>query len=63
MAKVAKQLKVTLIRSLSGRIKKHQATAESLGLRKIRRSVVVNNIPSVQGKLTQIAYMLNIEEV
>ncbi len=63
MVKEAKQLKITLIRSLSGRIKKHQATAESLGLRKIRQSVVVNNIPSVQGKLNQVAYMLNVEEV
>lgn len=61
--KKAKQLKVTLVRSISGRLKKHKATMVSLGLRKIRQSIVVDDIPSVRGKLNQVGYMLNVEEV
>jgi len=58
-----KQLKVTLVKSLNGRLKKHKATIESLGLRRIRHSIIVNDLPSVRGKLNQVAYLLNVEDV
>lgn len=59
----AKQLKVTLVRSLNRRIAKHKACAECLGLRKINQSVVVDNVPSITGMINKIAYLLKVEEV
>lgn len=58
-----KQLKLTLIKSISGRIKKHQDTIQCLGLRKVYQSVIVNDIPSVRGMINQVSYMLRVEEV
>lgn len=59
----AKNLKLTLVRSPIGRIKKHKDTLQSLGLRKMHHSVEVADIPSVRGKINQIYYMLKVEEV
>ncbi len=59
----AKNLKVTLIRSLNKRIAKHKACAECLGLRKINQTVIVENVPSIRGMVDRISYLLRIEEV
>lgn len=63
MASKENQIKVTLIKSISGRIQKHKDTIQCLGLRKIHQSVVVNDIPSVRGMINQVAYLLKIEEI
>jgi large subunit ribosomal protein L30 len=57
-----KQLKITLLKSLSGRVKKHIATAESLGLRHIGQTVVQPDSPVTQGKIAQISYLIRVEE-
>ena len=44
MAK-AKELKVTLVKSKYGRLKKHQACVAGLGLRRINHSVIVEDTP------------------
>lgn len=61
MAKT-KELKLTLVRSLIGRLKKHKATIECLGLKRIHQSVVVKDIPSVRGMINQVQYLLKVEE-
>lgn len=58
-----KQLKVTLKRSLNGRLKKHQACARGLGIRRLHNPVIVNTTPENMGMINKIAYMLNVEEV
>lgn len=63
MASKEKQLKVTLVKSISGRLKKHKATVQCLGLRKMHQSVIVNDIPCMRGMINQVSYMLNVEEV
>jgi len=63
MASKEKQLKVTLVKSISGRLKKHKDTLQCLGLRKMHRSVIVNDIPCMRGMINQVSYMLNVEEV
>ena len=47
MAKV----NVTIVKSLIGRKKDHIATANALGLRKIRKTVEVEGTPQVQGMI------------
>lgn len=59
----APKLRLTLVKSLIGRLKKHQATVRCLGLRRIRSSVIIEPTPSLMGKVNQVAYLLKIEEV
>lgn len=53
-----KTLKVTLVRSLHGRIRKHQACARGLGLRRLHQTVEVPDTPAVRGMINKIKYML-----
>lgn len=56
-------LKIKLVKSLIGRKDSHIATAKSLGLTKI--GDITTQIDNVQtkGKLTQISYLIEVEEV
>lgn len=59
MAKLA----ITLKRSNIGRIQKHRATVEALGLRKIGQTVVKEDTPSVRGMIHAIDFMVDVKEV
>jgi large subunit ribosomal protein L30 len=56
-------LKVTLIKSLNGRLKKHIATAHSIGLRKIGDCTEQPDNEATKGKLTQIDYLVKAEKI
>ena len=58
-----KQIKVTLVKSLIGRLKSHQACARGLGIRKMHNPVVVIDTPETRGMINKISYMLNVEEL
>jgi len=58
----ASQVKVTLIRSLAGQLKSHQATVRGLGLRRLHESAVVKTTPEVRGMLSAARHMLKVEE-
>jgi large subunit ribosomal protein L30 len=62
MAK-AKELKVTLVKSKFGRLKKHKACVAGLGLRKIHQTVQVADTPENRGMINRISYLLSVEEV
>ena len=55
-------LKITLVKSLNGRLDKHIATAQSLGLHKIGNVTVQPNNPQTQGKIALMGYLLKVEE-
>ena len=57
-----KKLRVTLLRSLNGRLKNHQACARGLGLRRIRHTVEVLDTPANRGMINKLSYLLQIEE-
>jgi large subunit ribosomal protein L30 len=57
-----KSVKVTLKKSLNGRLKSHKACVAGLGLRKIRQSRVLEDTPAVRGMINKVAYMVNVEE-
>lgn len=59
----AKQVKLTIVRSMNGRLKSHQACARGLGLRKMHNPVVVTDTPENRGMINKISYMLRIEEL
>lgn len=55
-------IKITLVKSLIGRLPKHIQIAKQLGLTKIRSSVVHQDIPAIRGLVNAIYYMLEVEE-
>lgn len=59
----AKNIKVTLVRSLIARLDSHIKSVHALGLRKIRQSVVVKDTPNHRGMINKARYLLNVEEV
>lgn len=61
--KKSKLLKVTQIKSSSGRLRNHQACLRGLGIRRINHSVTVADTPENRGMISKAAYMLRIEEV
>ena len=56
------QLKITLTKSLVGRIEKHIATAKSLGLKKVNNVTVQPDNAQTRGKIKQISYLVKVEE-
>lgn len=57
-----KKIKITLVKSLIGRKPKHIDIANQLGLKKIRATVLHDDIPAIRGLVNAINYLLLIEE-
>ena len=56
-----KTVKVTLVKSLIGRLSNHKACAWGLGLRKIRQTVEVQDTPENRGMINRIHYLVKCE--
>ena len=57
------KLKVTLVRSIHGRLKNHQACVRGLGLRRMHQTVLVLDTPENRGMIRKVGYMLRVEEM
>ena len=55
-------VKVTLIKSVSGRIPNHKLCVKGLGLRRIGHTVELEDTPCVRGMINQVFYMVKVEE-
>jgi large subunit ribosomal protein L30 len=55
-------MKVTLVRSVHGRLESHKACVRGLGLRRIRHSVLVEDTPATRGMVNKVSYMVLVEE-
>ena len=55
-------LNIKLVKSLNGRLEKHIATANSLGLRKIGDVTVQPDNDQTRGKIARIGYLLEVTE-
>ena len=58
-----KKIQVTLVRSLHGRLKRHQACVRGLGLRRMHQTVEVIDTPEYRGMINKVSYMLEYKEV
>lgn len=56
-----KTIRVTLVRSSAGRLKKHQACVRGLGLRRIGHSVEIEDTPAVRGMINRVSYLVRVE--
>jgi len=59
---VSTELRITLIKSGIGRPKKHRLTLQSLGLRKLHKTVVLKDTPQVRGMVKKVSHLLNVVE-
>ena len=59
---MAKTIEIKLVKSLNGRLARHKATAEALGLRKIGDTTVQPDNEATRGKLAHIGYLLQVTE-
>lgn len=57
-----KRIKLTLTKSLIGRLKKHKACARGLGIRRLHNPVWVIDTPENRGMINKISYLLRVEE-
>ncbi len=57
-----KKVKITQIRSATGKHPKHQATLRALGLRKTGAERTHTLKPAVKGMIQQVSYLLKIED-
>jgi large subunit ribosomal protein L30 len=60
--KSEKKLKVTLLRSPIGFNEKQGRVVESLGLRRIRQSVELNDTPETRGMIHKVRHLVEVTE-
>ena len=58
----SRQLRVTQVRSSIGGTRRQRETLRTLGLRKIRQSVVREDNPSVRGMIATVHHLVTVEE-
>jgi large subunit ribosomal protein L30 len=56
------KIKVTLVRSVNGRLKSHKACVAGLGLRRMHQTVEVEDTPCTRGMINKVSYMVKVEE-
>ncbi len=59
---MAKTINIKLVKSLNGRLAKHKATAEALGLRKIGDTVNQPDNAATRGKVNKIIHLIEVTE-
>ncbi len=57
-----KTVKLTLVRSASGRLRTHKACVRGLGLRRMHHSVEVEDTVCTRGMINKVSYLLRVEE-
>lgn len=55
-----KTMKVTLVRSIHGRLERHQACVRGLGLRRMHQVVEVEDTACTRGLVNSVSYMVKI---
>ena len=63
MAKKINKVRIKLVKSRFGRIKKHAASLSGLGLRKINQELIIDATPENMGMVNQVHYLLEVEDV
>ena len=55
-------IKVTLVKSMNGRLASHRACVRGLGLRRMHQSVQVADTRENRGMINKVSYLLKVEE-
>ena len=62
MSAKGKTIKVTLVKSIFGQLKSHQATVRGLGLRKIGQTAEVVDTPETRGMIRSASHLIKVQE-
>ena len=57
-----KTMKVTLVRSVYGRLQSHRDCVRGLGLRRMHHVVEVEDTPATRGMVNKVSYMVKVVE-
>jgi large subunit ribosomal protein L30 len=60
---MAKQLQITLKRSLIGRPENQRVTVKTLGLRKLHQTVVHQDNPAIRGMVNKVIHLVEVKEI
>jgi large subunit ribosomal protein L30 len=60
---MAETIKITLIRSGIGSIKKIKDTLTGLGLTKLNKTVTRKDTPEIRGMIAKVSHLVHMEEV
>jgi large subunit ribosomal protein L30 len=60
---MAKELKITQIKSVIGYDRKQRSTIETLGIKKLNQSVVCKDTPQIRGMIQKVKHLLLVEEI
>jgi large subunit ribosomal protein L30 len=55
-------IKVTLVKSMIGRPEKHRKVLQGMGLRKLNKTVVLKDTPSIRGMINAVPHLVKVEE-
>jgi large subunit ribosomal protein L30 len=55
------KIRVTLVKSMNGRLQSHKDTVRGLGLRRMQQSIEVIDTPENRGMINKVSYMLRVE--
>jgi len=58
-----RKVRVTLVKSIYGRIERHKACVRGLGLRRMHHTVEVEDTPCTRGLINKVGYLLKVEEI
>ena len=60
---MAEKLKITLVKSKIGAITKNKKTVESLGLKKLNKTVELPDNAATRGMVAQVKHLVKVEEI
>ena len=60
---MAKMVKITLTKSTIGASPKQRAVVEALGLKKIHKSVELQDTPATRGAIAKVSHLVTVEEL
>lgn len=60
---MARELKITLVKSTIGALPKHKKTVQALGLKKLHSSVIRQNNAATLGMVNQVKHLVKVEEI
>lgn len=63
MVQKSDKVRVTLVRSINGRLKSHKACIRGLGLRRMHQTTEVEDTPCTRGMINKVSYLLKVEEL
>ena len=57
------EIKITLVKSTIGAIKKNKKTVQALGLKKLHSSKIHQDNVAIRGMVKQVSHLVKVEEV